>query len=415
MSTWAKIKFYYDSMLNADGAVVAASSTETTGDYDVDYLSNWLEINSWKAASSATTTITCTANGQIINGDFETGDLTGWSYYVAGTGVINAVTVETASPWEGTYYAKIDITNTGSAYSDIVFFHNPEITGIKKGRVYKLLFACKAQAAATIKLSLIQNTSPYYGVADSQTQAVTTLWAHYELTFTAVRDMDDLRVSFYLGNGADWYEFDNIVFAEEEAVCADYAVAHGHNFLPLTGAVPTLKLEYSDDNSSWTVVDTGLDGDTVHTFGTILWEFTKTGAHKYWKWSTISPGNTTEIQLLAWGLKAELDYASAGFDPHAQKHMVNQNVSYGGYVTGIHEQFIERSMSLNFNDADSTLYTKIKRWIDNHGPKNLFVAWELANEPNEVFLMRPEPGFNNPLTNNGAYRNITINLLGRKE
>lgn len=417
MSTWAKIKFYYSSMLNSDGAVVAASSTESTGDYDVAYLSNHLEINSWKAASSATTTITYTANGQVNNGDFETGDLAGWDSFTGGTGVINTTTVETATPWAGTYYAKIDISNVGTAVSDIVFRHTLVISGIKKGRTYKLLFACRAQASATIELAFRQLAFPYIALEDPYyTQAVTTSWAHYEHTFTADLDMDDLSLRFYIGNAADWYEFDNVVFIEEEGVCADYAIAHGHNFVATGTTIPPhLKLEYSDDNSSWSTVDAVLNNDPVHLSGTALWEFTKTGGHKYWKWTTISPGNTTEIGLLQWGLKTELDYASASFDPHAQERKVNVNISYSGFVTGIHEQYSERRMNLKFSEADPSLYTLVNTWWEDNGLNNFFIAWDLANNPTEVFLMRPEPGFNNPLTNNGAYRDINISLIGRKD
>lgn len=421
MSTWEKVKFYYSSMLNSDGAVVAASSTESTGDYDVAYLSNHLEINSWKAASSATTTIAYTANGQLTNGDFETGDLTGWAGVQVAAGVLTSTTIVSSAPWAGTYNVRLDISNVGAAYQDIRLWHPTQITGIKKGRVYKLLYACKAQASATIQLVLrgfyTRAGLLIYLDGTQPTQAVTTSWVHYEHTFTAVQDMDDLSLRFYIGNGADWYEFDDIVFIEEEGCCADYVLVHGHNLSPdfMVEVAPTLKLEYSDDNASWTAVDVALDGDYAQMLGTLLWEFTKTDGHKYWKWSTISPGNTTEIILLQWGLKTELDYASVSFDPHAQRHKANVNVSYGGYVTGIHEQFIERRMSLKFTDADTALYGKIKTWIDTNGLKNFFVAWELANNATEVFLMRPEPNFDNPLTNGGAYRDINISLLGRKE
>ena len=163
-------------------------------------------------------------------------------------------------------------------------------------------------------------------------------------------------------------------------------------------------------------LDTALDGtETVQVASTKLWEFTDTGAHKYWKWTTTSPGNTTEMSMLQWGLKTELDYASSEFDPHAQKHMADRHVSYHGYVTGIHEQFIERSMMLNFTHVDSTLYAKVKRWVDDNRMKNFFVAWEFANNETEVFLMRSDGNFNNPLKLGGAYRDINISLVGRAE
>jgi hypothetical protein len=121
------------------------------------------------------------------------------------------------------------------------------------------------------------------------------------------------------------------------------------------------------------------------------------------------------MAICIWGDKTELDYATASYDPYAQNVKANVGLSQGGYVTGIHEKYTERSLALRFADADSTLYDKVKSWWDTSGLKNFFVAWETANNPTDVFLMRPDPKFNNPLTNGGAYRNITINLKGRKE
>ena len=52
MSSWAKIKFFWRTMLGSDGSTLVATSTEASGDFDVDYLHNWLETNRWKAEDS---------------------------------------------------------------------------------------------------------------------------------------------------------------------------------------------------------------------------------------------------------------------------------------------------------------------------------------------------------------------------
>src|SRR3990170_1834781 len=49
--TWAKPKIYYDTMLGSFGSTLTASSI-AAGDYSVNYLYNWIEVNSWKAANT---------------------------------------------------------------------------------------------------------------------------------------------------------------------------------------------------------------------------------------------------------------------------------------------------------------------------------------------------------------------------
>jgi hypothetical protein len=72
-------------------------------------------------------------------------------------------------------------------------------------------------------------------------------------------------------------------------------------------------------------------------------------------------------------------------------------------------------MSFKFDDADAALYEKVRQWWDTSGVKNFFVAWEVANNPGDVFLMRPDTKFSNPIKNGGAHRDISIALKGRKE
>ena len=91
------------------------------------------------------------------------------------------------------------------------------------------------------------------------------------------------------------------------------------------------------------------------------------------------------------------------------------NLSNGGYLAGAHAKYIERSMTIRFDDADAALYGKVKEWWEGSGTRNFFVAWENSGHPEDVFLMRPEPRFSNPLKSGGAARDIVIALTGRKE
>lgn len=213
---------------------------------------------------------------------------------------------------------------------------------------------------------------------------------------------------------------------------ADHFIMGGHN---LGTANATLALQWSDDNSSFTnIFSEQLLSDDVY-----LKEFTEL-AHRYWRVVITGCSQTPEITHCWWGRKTELDYASTDFDPYAEDVKANTNISYAGYVTGIHTQYTERAMSLKFDDCSETegtqyladgtytaggsitasgatitpLYEKVKQWWDYNGLKNFYVAWEKTNSPDDIYLMRSDTKFSNPLKAGGAYRDISISLIGRK-
>ncbi len=262
MADWAKVKFFWSTMLGSTGSTLTADSTESSGDYDVDYIYNMIEVNSWQAANT---------------------------------------------------------------------------------------------------------TSPMYVTLDLGS-----------------------------GNTAD----------------ADYLAVLGHN-LNTIGA--TIDLEYSA-TGAWAGEEVSVFSEAPSADTVYLKEFTAPGAKRYWRLKISGTLSAAPyMAICVWGLKTEFDYATASFDPYAQNVKASVGLSQGGYVTGVHEKHTERSLALRFADADSTLYEKVKTWFETHKLKNLFVAWETANNPTDVFLMRPASRFSNPLTNGGAYRNITINLKGRRE
>lgn len=193
---------------------------------------------------------------------------------------------------------------------------------------------------------------------------------------------------------------------------ADYIIFLGHNF---STAGASVYIEYSDNGTAWTEAWS----TTPTSDKALLAEFTNPGAHRYWRVRLFkSPTDFNAlpyITICIWGLKTELDYASASYDPDEQETKANVNVSDTGYLLGIHRRYTERSMTLRFEDADSALYAKVRNWWETSGLKNFFVAVDTANRPNDVFLMRPDPKFSNPLKAGGLYRDITVSLKGRKE
>ena len=192
---------------------------------------------------------------------------------------------------------------------------------------------------------------------------------------------------------------------------ADYLAISGHN-LNKVGASVTL--QFSTDNFNLDVNNAFL-AEAVPSDKVYLKEFIAPGLKRYWRLKITGTTAPPEAALCIWGEKTELDYMTGSFDPDGEDISANINVSYSGYVTGIHQQYSERRLMINFQDGDPALYQKVKSWWEGSGLKNFFVGWETANRPDEVYLMRPGTSFVNTFTYGGAYRNITIKLSGRKE
>lgn len=189
---------------------------------------------------------------------------------------------------------------------------------------------------------------------------------------------------------------------------ADYVAIGGHN---LNTAGATLTLQYSTNGSAWSDAFTAYAVANNKAIGK---EFI-TQTVRYWRVKLSGMTATPQIAICIWGQAVELDWASSSFDPYAEDNKANINLSETGYVLGIHNRYTERQFDLVFSDADDTLYQKCKTWWDTSGLKNFFVAWEPTSHATDVYLMRPDSSFKNPLQIGGLYRNITINLKGRKE
>ncbi len=192
---------------------------------------------------------------------------------------------------------------------------------------------------------------------------------------------------------------------------ADYLAISGHN---LDKVGTSVTLQFSTDNFNLDIND-AFAPEAVTSGKVFLKEFTSQGAKRYWRLKITGLTSPAEIAVCIWGNKTELDYLTGSFDPDAEEVSANTNLSYGGYVTGVHRQYSERKLTVNFQDGDPALYQKVKAWWEGSGLKNFFVGWETANRPGEVYLMRPGSSFVNAFTYGGAYRNITIKLSGRKE
>lgn len=189
---------------------------------------------------------------------------------------------------------------------------------------------------------------------------------------------------------------------------ADYFAIHGHN---LNGS--TLALDVSSDDFAASTVS-AVAAFVVGTTGTILSQFTSPGAYRYWRFSfSQSTATAAAIQIMSLGTATELAYITPPFDPHAQEIKATINLSHSGYVTGIHTRYTERNLDIKLPNASTAVYASVKTWFETHGAKQFFLAWDATGSSADVWLMRPELRFNNPITVD-KFRDISISLTGRK-
>lgn len=237
------------------------------------------------------------------------------------------------------------------------------------------------------------------------------------LTATTTESSGDFDVD-YLADSLEWSKWKAanttvpvyITFDAGASASFDYLTIGGHN-LNTIGA--TIDLEYSatgawagEEASAFVAVAPTSDGNYLIEFGSIDARYTRlkiTG--------TLSAAPS--IAMMQWGDKTILDYASTTFDPHNETNKANINIGKTGMVLGIHHQYKEKKVSLKIEDADGTVYTSIADLWATHELKNFFWAFDTANNPTVIFIMRLEPTFSNPFNNTGIYRNITLPMIGR--
>ena len=114
------------------------------------------------------------------NGDFETGDLTGWSYWFnSANGAAGSGSIDSSEYFGGSYSGKINITNGGGAIGDINFSNKYFTTATST--VYRLSFAVKADFTPTAPFSarIIKSTGPYTNCGLIEDITPTSEWQFY--------------------------------------------------------------------------------------------------------------------------------------------------------------------------------------------------------------------------------------------
>jgi len=125
MATWSKIKFYWDTMLGRANSTLTASSTDTTSDFDVDYLHNWLEVGRWKSGVT-TTPIYITYDGGVgvsYKADYLT--ILGHNLFTSGASI--GLEASSTGDFAG---EEVTVLGTTAVTSDKVFHKEFTLTGL---------------------------------------------------------------------------------------------------------------------------------------------------------------------------------------------------------------------------------------------------------------------------------------------
>ena len=392
---WSKPKIFYKHAL----ANLIASSTDTTGDFDVAYLLDRLEVTFLQAADTTVpyyitsdagvgatiiadylsisnhnlNTIGATLGLQhsdgattgadlVTNGGFDS-DTTGWT----------AEASTLASVASGQAGNCLEVTNSGaasgSAYEDIA--------GLTIGETYKISIYFKKGTAVSGGIKIGTTTDDdYYGISTGLTDAD---WTEYTFFFTAIETTA------------------RITLVNESAVSSETA---------LFDTVTMLIVDWTD---AFTPYEPSNDLTLLKKFVSFEDRFSRlkiTGA--------ISAAPYMAIGY--WGEAVELGYVSSSFDPHTEMKHANIIKSFTGYLQEVDEQWVERPFSLTFNDSNDALYQKIKALWDAVGLLNFVLQWESTDHEDDIWLMHiDDPKFEAKFVKRGVYRNAVLKLSGRKE
>ncbi len=209
-------------------------------------------------------------------------------------------------------------------------------------------------------------------------------------------------------------------------VTVDYLILYGHNLKSAgtAGVVLQKGVEARADGThvgDGSAVGNGTGGYAdIHGMVVppddstpVLAEFTATTG-RWFRVKMDGHGYPVQARLLSFGQSTPLAYATSSFDPHHEEVKAERVVSRTGYLLGIHRRHTERRLDVSFDHMDAALYDKLREWWQSHGLKNLFVGWNTEDNPEDVYLMRPEPTFNAPFRDGGLYRSIRLSFRGRR-
>jgi sugar lactone lactonase YvrE len=183
------------------------------------------------------------------------------------------------------------------------------------------------------------------------------------------------------------------------------------------GATFPSGISHSSDGTLWIC-----DATTDKVYNSIIYypvdnnpflkEFDLTYA-RFWRIQLTDLTSVPFMGIAYWGESSEWDYPVL-FDPSAESDKAMVNISPTGYLLGINNKYIERSIDLKFKRADDggTLWNALRSWWENHGLNLLFIAWDIENHPDDIYFVYPDPKFKGPFTTANR-REVSLSFKGR--
>ncbi|MCC5926345.1 MAG: carbohydrate binding domain-containing protein [Bacteroidetes bacterium] len=243
------------------------------------------------------------ADNLIINGDFATGNLDGWTTFT------NGITVEFGV--QNGEAAVTNIANPGGAvwYIQLNQVLSPaQIDALEVGQAYKVTFDARSPEAGRQLRMFFGEERGGFASQNITDIALTTSMQGYEATFTLTAKYPEMKLGFELGLSAADVFIDNVVMVATD----DAPVAGGGLNLPITFEDPDLDygLEDFGGNTSEIVEDPTDSGNRVvrslKTENSEPWAGTSVGAGSGFATPIpFSPGNTT-MSVRVWSPKADI-------------------------------------------------------------------------------------------------------------
>ncbi len=156
----------------------------------------------------AFSTINAGAQNLIVNGDFESADLSDWTTMLnEGNGARGAYSLMTTGAPEGQNYLMVDVDTAGSNAWDVQMWSSH--FEIVQDAQYKVVCLAKSDVATSQFRVVLQGSGQSYGAF----KTLTSEWDEYSWYFTVTESFADAYIKFWFPDSAA-YEIDNIVVVD---------------------------------------------------------------------------------------------------------------------------------------------------------------------------------------------------------
>jgi len=160
-----------------------------------------------------------TKNGAelLTNGDFETGNTTGWGLTLTPPAAATFTAVASGgAPYQGSYKGQVSISNGGAIAQDVQIFQSGK--SIIKDHIYKITIGVATNINYSVSV-LLQKTGTTTSYAVEADAAITSdgTYRTYEVFYTANTTASDAVIVFYFGAGPTTVFLDECSFVDTRA------------------------------------------------------------------------------------------------------------------------------------------------------------------------------------------------------